>query len=130
MEEIFETLETADIDMYPSHSMIEPIVKNNFENTFQHQNGPNQHQRTHKNTSQHHQHRNTSQKYQNRNTGLQYQHKYFQRPGTSSIPHLKEYFIECGLNNKGERKFLIKHDRKLYHCPLIVSLYINKKAPR
>ena len=51
VEEIFETLETADIDMYPSHSMIEPIVKNNFENTFQHQNGPNRRQHTHKNTS-------------------------------------------------------------------------------
>ena len=41
IEEIFETLETADIDMTPYHSMIEPIVNRNFGNTFQHQNGPN-----------------------------------------------------------------------------------------
>ena len=51
MEEISETLETAYIDMIPSHSSIEPIVKSNFGNTFQHQNGPNQHQHTHKKTS-------------------------------------------------------------------------------
>ena len=67
-EEIFETLETADIDMNPSHSMIEPIINRNFGNTSQHQNGPNQHQHTHKNISQQYQHRNTRQQYQHRNT--------------------------------------------------------------
>ena len=36
MELIFETLETADVDMNPSHSMIESIVNRNFGNTFHH----------------------------------------------------------------------------------------------
>ena len=62
-EKIFETLETADIDMNPPHSMIEPIVNRNFGNKFQHQNGPNQHHQTHKNTSKQYQHRNTRQQY-------------------------------------------------------------------
>ena len=64
IEEVFETLETSDIDMTSSPSMIEPIVNRNFGNKFQHQNGPNQRQHTHKNTSQKYQHRNTSQQYQ------------------------------------------------------------------
>ena len=34
MEVIFETLETADIDMNTSHSIIEPIFKRNFGNKF------------------------------------------------------------------------------------------------
>ena len=72
IEEVFKTLETADIDMTPSHSMIEPIVNRNFGNTLQYQNGPNQLQHTHKITSQQHQHRNTSQQYQHRNTSQQY----------------------------------------------------------
>ena len=42
IEENFETLETSDIDITSSHSMIEPIFSHNFSNTFQHQNGPNQ----------------------------------------------------------------------------------------
>ena len=50
MEETFETLETADIDMHPSKSIIEPIVNSNFGNILKHQNGKNQHQRTHKKT--------------------------------------------------------------------------------
>ena len=41
MEEIFETLETADIDMNTPHSIIEPIVNRNFGYIFQHHNGPN-----------------------------------------------------------------------------------------
>ena len=36
IEEVFETLETANIDMKSSHSMIEPIANQNFGNTFQH----------------------------------------------------------------------------------------------
>ena len=35
MEERFETLDTADIDMNPYHSIIEPIVNRNFGNTLQ-----------------------------------------------------------------------------------------------
>ena len=34
IKEIFERLETSDIDMAPSHSMIEPIVNRNFGNKF------------------------------------------------------------------------------------------------
>ena len=49
IEEIFETLETVDIDMTPSHSMIEPIVNSNFGDTFRNKNGPNQRQHTDKN---------------------------------------------------------------------------------
>ena len=52
IEEVSETLFTADIDMTTSHSMIEPIVNRNFGNTFQHQNGINQRQQTHKKNSQ------------------------------------------------------------------------------
>ena len=52
IEEVFETLETADVDMSTSHSIIEPIVNQDFGNTFHHQNGPNQNQHIHKNTSQ------------------------------------------------------------------------------
>ena len=51
-EEVFETLYTAYIGIKSSHSIIEPIVNRNFWNTFQRQNGPNQHQHTQKNTSQ------------------------------------------------------------------------------
>ena len=71
VEEVFETPEIADVDMSTDHSIIEPIVKWNFVNTFQHQNGPNQRQQIHKNTIQ------------------QYQTRYYQRPRTSSFPHLK-----------------------------------------
>ena len=48
IEEIFETLETADIEINPSHSMIETIINRNFVNTFQNHNGPNQRQHTYK----------------------------------------------------------------------------------
>ena len=52
MELIFETIETEDIGMNPTQSIIEPITKRNFENTFHHQNGPNYRQHTNKNASQ------------------------------------------------------------------------------
>ena len=105
IEEIFETLETADIDITSSHSIIETIVNRNFANTLQHQNGPIQRQQTHKNTSQQHQYRNTSKKYQHRNTSKQYQPISFQIPRPSSITYLKEECIGCGLSNKIVREF-------------------------
>ena len=41
MEQVFETIETSDIDMKNiSPSMIEPIVNRNVGNTFNHKNGP------------------------------------------------------------------------------------------
>ena len=98
IELIFETLETADIDMNLSHSIIEPIVNKNFLNTFHHQNGPNQLQHTNKNYIQKYQHITTRQQYQHINTVQQNQHrnpsqKYhsrsFQRHRTSSIPYPK-----------------------------------------
>ena len=55
IEEVFETLDTVDIDMESSHSMIEPIFNRNFSNTFQHQNEPNQRQLIHKHTGQQYQ---------------------------------------------------------------------------
>ena len=64
MEGTFKTLQTADIDMNPSHSMIEPIVNRNFRNTFHHQNVPNQRQHINKNASQRYQHSSTRQQYQ------------------------------------------------------------------
>ena len=48
IELIFKTLETAEIDLNPHHSMIDPIFNRKFENTCHHQNGPNQHQHTKK----------------------------------------------------------------------------------
>ena len=51
MEGIFETTGTADIDINPSHSMIEPILNRKFGNTFYHQNGQNKHQHTNKHFS-------------------------------------------------------------------------------
>ena len=98
MEVIFETIETEDIYMNPYHSIIEPIVNNNFGNKLQHHNGPNQRQHTNKNTSHQYQHSNTIQQYHHRNTGQQPQHintsqhyqpRSFQRSRTSSILYLK-----------------------------------------
>ena len=59
MEEFFETLETADVDMTTVFfkTMIEPIFNINFSNTLRHQNGPNQFQHVHKHTSQKYQYR-------------------------------------------------------------------------
>ena len=44
MEQVFETLEIADIDMTNTSSptMVETIFNRNFVNTFHHQNGTNQ----------------------------------------------------------------------------------------
>ena len=55
IEEFFETLEAADTDMSTAHSIITPIFNWNYDNTFQHQNKPNQRQHIHKNTSQQYQ---------------------------------------------------------------------------
>ena len=41
MENIFETLEIADVEINPSCSIIKPIVNRDFGNTFNYQNGPN-----------------------------------------------------------------------------------------
>ena len=92
------------------HSIIETIVNRNFEYTFQHQNVPNQRQRTHKNTNQ------------------QYQPIYYQIPRTSSITYLKEECIGCGLNNKGMIKLLIQNDGRIETCPLRGPLFINKNS--
>ena len=73
IEEVFLTLDTYDVYMSTDHSMIDPIVNRNFGNTFHHQNGPNQCQYVHKNTSQ------------------QYQYRSYQIPKTLSIPYLNEY---------------------------------------
>ena len=107
---VFETLETADIDMSTAHSVIEPIANQNFGNTFHHHNGPNQHQHIHKNTSQ------------------QCQSRSYQIPSTSSITYPKEDCIGFGLNNKVLRELLMQHDGKLETCPLRVPLFINKQA--
>ena len=72
IEEIFEALETVDIYMTPSDSMIKPIANRNFGNTYHHKNGPNQCEYTHQKNSQKHQHRNTRQQYQLRNTSKHY----------------------------------------------------------
>ena len=55
IEEVFENLETADVDMSTSHSIIYPIVIRNFDNTFRDHNVPNKHQHFHKNKSQQYQ---------------------------------------------------------------------------
>ena len=52
IEEVFETLETAGVDISTAHSMIDPILNRNFGNTFYHPNGSNKFQHTHKNISQ------------------------------------------------------------------------------
>ena len=53
MEEVFETLETSDVDMATnvSSKMVETV----FNHTFYHYNGPNQLQRVFKHTGQKHQ---------------------------------------------------------------------------
>ena len=47
IEEIFEALETVDMYMTPSDSIIKPISNRNFGNTYHHKNGPNQCEYTH-----------------------------------------------------------------------------------
>ena len=95
---VFETLETADVDMSTAHSMIEPIVNLHFGNTFHHHNVPNQRQ---------HIHLKTIQKYQSRP---------YQRPRTSPIPYLKVGCLGCGINNKGVRELSMQHYGKLDTC--------------
>ena len=65
------TIDTVDVDMTTSHSIIEPMVNQNFGNTFQQLNGPDQRQHIHKNTTQ------------------KYQPISFQRSRISSIKYLK-----------------------------------------
>ena len=57
MEQVFETLETADIDMLTTihPTMVDTIVNRNFGTTFYHPNGQNQRYHTHKYTGYHHQ---------------------------------------------------------------------------
>ena len=71
--------------MITPRSMIEPIVNQNFGNTFQHQNGPNQRKKIHKDTSQ------------------KYQPRSYQISSKSSMIYLKEDCIGCGINNKETR---------------------------
>ena len=52
IEGVFETLETADVDMSTYYYMIDPIFNRKFGNTFHHQNGKNQRQHAPKNTGQ------------------------------------------------------------------------------
>ena len=55
IEEVFETLDTANIEISTTNSIVDPILNRNFGNTFHHQNGINQCQQFHKNISQHYQ---------------------------------------------------------------------------
>ena len=112
IEKFLKTLETADIDMTKSHSIIGPIVNRNLGNTFQHQNKQNQRQHIHKNTSQH------------------CQPISYQRPRTSSIPYPKEDCLGCETNNKCVREFLMQHDRKLETFTLRGLLFIKKHSYR
>ena len=139
MENIFETLETADVDMNPSQSIIGPIVNRNFLNTLHHQNGPNKDQRTNKNAIQQYHNSNTRQQYQHRNTGQQHQHRHhsqryqprsFHRPRASSNSYLKENRLGCGLNNKGVQELLMQHGGTLEKLPFRGTLYIHAKASR
>ena len=55
IEEVFEILEKENLDLSTSDSIIEPIVNQDYGNTFHHQNGPNHLQPIHKNTSRQYQ---------------------------------------------------------------------------
>ena len=48
IEEVFEIIDIDDVCMSKFDSMTYPIFSKNFDNTFRHQNGPNQHQHAHK----------------------------------------------------------------------------------
>ena len=72
--------------------MIGTIVNQYFGNTFNHQNGRNQQQHTHKNTSK------------------QYQPISYQITRTSPIKYLEEDCLGWGLNKKGMRELLMQHD--------------------
>ena len=112
IEEVFETLEAEDVDMSTVHYMIETIVNRDFGNQFQHHNGPNQRQQIHKSTSR------------------QYLPIYYQKPRTSSIPHLKKYCLGCGINNKGTRDLLMQHDGKLETCSFRGPLFTKEESAR
>ena len=112
IELIFKHMDIVDIDMNPYQLMIDPIVNRNFGNTFHHQNGPNQRQRTSRKSRQQYYQITPRQQYHHRNTGKKHQHRHpsqqnqpisFQRHRTSSIPYLKENCLGFGLNNKGVR---------------------------
>ena len=75
IEDVFRNIETTYVDISKAHSIIETIVNINFGNKFHHQNGPNQRQHIHKNTSQ------------------QYQYIPYQRPRNSQVTQLKENCI-------------------------------------
>ena len=94
LEQVFETLETSDIDMLKKHSIIEPIFNRNFGNNFRHQNLPNQRQRFHN------------------ITGKEYKCISFLIPSNSSIIYLNEDCSGFGFNNKGVREVLIQNDGK------------------
>ena len=75
--------------------MIDPIVKRNFQNIFNHQNIPNQHQHGHNPTGQHNKYR------------------YFHRPRKYVIEYIKEEYHGYVINNKGRRELLMQYDGKL-----------------
>ena len=85
--------------------MFDPIVSRNFGNAFHHCNETKQRQHVHK------------------TKGQKYKYISFQTPRNYSIPYLKEYFNECGLNNKGVRELLIHHD-----VPFRGGILIKKKS--
>ena len=111
IEEVFETLETADVDITTAHdsNVIGTIVNRNFGNNFNHQNGINHHQYVHKHT--YHQH--------------QYISYHISR--NFSPIYLKGNFIECGLNNKEVRELCIQNYGKLEIFPVRVPLFNKKK---
>ena len=84
IEEIFKTLETADLYITTANysTLIETIVNRNFGNTFHFNNGKNWHQYLHKHTSQ------------------LYQYISFQISRNFSPPYLKEKCFGCGIGNK------------------------------
>ena len=55
IEEVIETLNTSGVEMSTDHYMIKTIINSNFGIAFHHQNGPNQSQHIHKNTSEQYQ---------------------------------------------------------------------------
>ena len=81
-EELFENLETTNVDISTANFIIEHFSNKKVGNTCHYQNGPNQRQHIHKTTAR------------------QYQSRYFHRPTHSSITYLKEYFRGRGINNK------------------------------
>ena len=112
MEEVFEGLETVDVDMITTRfsKIIESILNRNFGNYFHRHNGPNQRQYVHK------------------HTGQWYRYRPFQISKNLLPPYLKKKCIRCGLVTKEVKELLIKHDRKLETFPFIYSFFIKKKS--